>query len=89
MQNTLETQIINKAERTVYKPLIKIKHEESVMPSYEIILKRNYLLVLRSMAKYSRFLCINATHYMETQQKPIKLRVGFEFTFFFQTKDYK
>ena len=56
MQNTLETQIINKAERKVYKPLIKFKHEESVMPSYEIILKRNYLLVLRSMEKIFKVL---------------------------------
>ena len=39
----LEKEIVNKVEQVVNKPDIQIKHEESEMPSYEMILKHEHV----------------------------------------------
>jgi hypothetical protein len=57
-----------------------LQKNETIMPSYEIIIKRNYQEFYTVWNECITLLYRNARHYMEQQQKPLKVRVGVEFT---------
>jgi hypothetical protein len=52
------------------------------MPSYEIIINRNHNEFSKVWNECKRPLYRNSRAYMEKQQKPVKLRIGIEFTIF-------
>jgi hypothetical protein len=53
---------------------------EMIMPSYEIIIKHNYTEFNDVWNESKKLLYRNARAYMEQQQKPLKVRIGVEFT---------
>ena len=65
-----------------------MKNEVSEMPSYEIIIKRNYVEFYKVWDEYKQPLFRYATKYMEKRQKPLKIRVGCEFAIFKVRESY-
>ena len=57
-----------------------MKTHDSMMPSYEVIIKRDTLYFDIAWNACKQPLYKYAKNYMEKQQKPLKLRVGCEFT---------
>jgi hypothetical protein len=81
-------EVVQQTEKVALKPHVKFiknaKHcflkNETIMPSYEIIINRNYNDFSKVWNECKRLLYINSRVYMEKQQKPVKLRIGVEFT---------
>ena len=59
-----------------------MKNEVSEMPSYEIIIKHNYVNVYSVWNEYKQPLYRYARNQMEKRQKPLNIRVGCELTNF-------
>jgi hypothetical protein len=55
---------------------------EMIMPSYEIIIKNNYFEFEDVWNESYRLLYRNARAYMEQHQKPLKVRIGVDFTIY-------
>ena len=52
------------------------------MPSYEVILKRDYQHFYKAWDECKQPLYINSRYYIEQQQKPLRVRIGCEFTIY-------
>jgi hypothetical protein len=79
-----------KTEKVVFKPLVKFKANNiekykktnTIMPSYEIIIKRNYTEFDKVWDECKRLLYKHSRDCMEKLQKTIKLRLGVDFAIF-------
>jgi hypothetical protein len=84
------SKLVQQTEKVAFKPQVtfinnakqKFQKNDTIMPSYEIIIKRKYQEFYKVWNECITLLYRHARHYMEQQQKPLKVRVGVEFTIF-------
>ena len=59
-----------------------MKNIDSMMPSFEVIIKRDTTYFNIAWNECKQPVYKYAKNYMGKQQKPLKIRVGYEFAFF-------